>query len=198
MSFSYYGELCTEVYDLTKSIGQSFNGDIQYYQERLKSVRGPILEAMVGSGRVLIPLLESGLLVDGVDYSHEMLSSCQQRCEARGLKTNLYHADLKDLALPGKYEAIIVPAGSFLLIENREEAIEVLKRFYDHLEVGGRLILDLFLPDNDYNSSDLGKWSASAINHLPNGVTVSSFKRNCSVLHCGGMGWKNLSACWKT
>ncbi|OBZ12954.1 SAM-dependent methyltransferase [Bacillus sp. FJAT-26390] len=112
--------------------------------------------------------------------------------------SNFRGTHLKDLALPGKYEAIIVPAGSFLLIENREEAIEVLKRFYDHLEVGGRLILDLFLPDNDYNSSDLGKWSASAINHLPNGVTVSSFKRNCSVLHCGGMGWKNLSACWKT
>ncbi|KRE49913.1 hypothetical protein ASG81_03855 [Paenibacillus sp. Soil522] len=34
MSFSYYGELCTEVYDLTKEIGQSFNGDIEYYQER--------------------------------------------------------------------------------------------------------------------------------------------------------------------
>lgn len=55
MSFSYYGELCTEVYDLTKEVGQSISGDIAYYRERLAGCRGPILEAMAGSGRVLIP-----------------------------------------------------------------------------------------------------------------------------------------------
>lgn len=58
MSFSYYGELCTEVYDLTKEIGHSFGGDVEYYRDRLKQCKGRILEAMVGSGRVIIPLLE--------------------------------------------------------------------------------------------------------------------------------------------
>ncbi|MDB5084356.1 MAG: methyltransferase [Bacilli bacterium] len=32
MSFSYYGELCTEVYDLTKKVGHSFGGDVEYYR----------------------------------------------------------------------------------------------------------------------------------------------------------------------
>jgi hypothetical protein len=54
MSFSYYGELCTEVYDLTKHVGQSIGGDIEYYREKLKHCKGRILEAMVGSGRVMI------------------------------------------------------------------------------------------------------------------------------------------------
>lgn len=80
MSFSYYGELCTEVYDLTKKIGQSIGGDLEYYREKLKNCKERILEAMVGSGRVIIPLLESGLIVDGVDYSHEMLASCRKHC----------------------------------------------------------------------------------------------------------------------
>lgn len=48
MSFSYYGELCTEVYDLTKKIGQSFNGDLEYYHDRLIHCEGRILEAMSG------------------------------------------------------------------------------------------------------------------------------------------------------
>ncbi|MGE8205472.1 class I SAM-dependent methyltransferase [Heyndrickxia sp. NPDC080065] len=151
MSFSNYGELCTEVYDLTKKIGQSFSGDIEFYQEKLKNCKGPILEAMVGSGRVIIPLLEAGLNVDGVDYSAEMLASCHQHCEERGLTPNLFQSDLKELSLPNKYEAIIIPAGSFLLIENRDESIEVLKRLYEHLEIGGRLILDIFLPDKNFN-----------------------------------------------
>ncbi|WP_159881676.1 class I SAM-dependent methyltransferase [Paenibacillus puerhi] len=170
MSFSYYGELCTEVYDLTKKIGQSFCGDLEYYQDKLKHCKGRILEAMVGSGRVIIPLLESGLLVDGVDYSPEMLASCRQRCEERGLKANLYESNLQELSLPNKYEAIIIPGGSFLLIEDRQESLKALRRLYEHLQPGGYLMLDLFLPDNNF---DMGKSGGTSTFHLPNGDTIT-------------------------
>ncbi|KKI91051.1 methyltransferase [Bacillus sp. SA1-12] len=171
MSFSYYGELCTEVYNVTKKIGQSLGGDIEYYRERLKNCNGRILEAMVGSGRVIIPLLESGLHMDGVDYSTEMLASCRQRCEERGLKPNLYESNLLDLSLENKYEAIIIPAGSFLLIEKREESIEVLKSLYEHLLPGGRLMLDLFLPDHKFEAD--GKYEGTSAFHLPNGDLIT-------------------------
>ena len=79
--FSFYSTLCTELYDYTKPVGYSLNGDIEYYKERLKDCRGRILEAAVGSGRVIIPLLEAGFKVDGIDYSPEMLDSCRKRCK---------------------------------------------------------------------------------------------------------------------
>jgi SAM-dependent methyltransferase len=170
MSFSYYGELCTEVYDLTKKIGQSFGGDIEYYQDKLKNCKGLILEAMVGSGRVIIPLLEAGLYVEGVDYSPEMLQSCRQHCNEFGLKPTLYESTLQDLSLPHKYEAIIIPGGSFLLIEKREESIKALKRLYEHLEPGGKLILDLFLPDTNF---EIGKIVRASTFTLPNGDTIT-------------------------
>ena len=115
--FSQYGKLCNEVYDLTKPVGHSLGGDIEFYRDRLSSCKGRILEAAVGSGRLLIPLLEAGLLVDGVDDSEDMLAACRSRCAQRGLHPRLYQARLQDLSLPDRYEAIIVPAGSFLLIE---------------------------------------------------------------------------------
>ena len=34
--FSFYSTLCTELYDFTKPVGYSLNGDIEYYEERLK------------------------------------------------------------------------------------------------------------------------------------------------------------------
>jgi ubiquinone/menaquinone biosynthesis C-methylase UbiE len=170
MSFGYYGELCTEVYDLTKKIGQSFSGDLEYYHDRLKNCKGRILEAMVGSGRVIIPLLESGLNVDGVDYSPEMLASCRQRCEERELVTNLYESNLQELDLPDKYEAIIIPGGSFLLIEKREESLKALKRLYDHLQPGGLLMLDLFLPDNNFVC---GRFDGTSTFNLPNGDVIT-------------------------
>ncbi|GGG64520.1 class I SAM-dependent methyltransferase [Paenibacillus radicis (ex Gao et al. 2016)] len=170
MSFSYYGPLCTAVYDHTKKVGQSFGGDIEYYSERLKHCKGRILEPMVGSGRVLIPLLEGGLQVDGIDYSPEMLASCRQRCEERGLKAELLQADLQQLSLPQRYEAIIIPGGSFLLIEKREESLNVLRRLYDHLQPGGRLLLDLFLPDSANDGSQFG---GNSTFHLPDGDIIT-------------------------
>ncbi len=54
-----YGPLASAVYDLDKPIGRSF-GDLEYYERSLAGLSGRILEPAVGTGRVLIPLLESG------------------------------------------------------------------------------------------------------------------------------------------
>ncbi|SEO75270.1 class I SAM-dependent methyltransferase [Paenibacillus sp. OV219] len=183
MSFSYYGELCTEVYDHTKKVGQSIDGDIEYYRERLRDFGGGrILEAMVGSGRVIIPLLEAGFQVDGVDASSDMLASCRQRCDEHGLSPELYQAELQELELPHRYDAIIVPAGSFLLIEDREQSIEALKRFYNHLKPGGRLLLDLELPDANFEQSH---FAGTAVFHMPSGdlITMEGKLIETSFLH---------------
>ena len=63
-----YGNLASWVYDLDKPVGRSF-GDIEFYQERLSGCRGAILEPAVGNGRILIPLLEAGLNIQGFDAS---------------------------------------------------------------------------------------------------------------------------------
>lgn len=170
MSFSNYGELCTEVYEFTKNIGQSLSGDIEFYQNKLKSCDGKVLEAMVGSGRVLIPLLEAGIKIDGADYSPEMLAACRQHCAERGLSANLYESNLQNLALTQQYEIIIIPGGSFLLIEERNESIEALKNLYEHLKPGGKLMLDLFLPEPDFDVSSGGEVSTF---HLSDGDHIT-------------------------
>ncbi|TDL30873.1 class I SAM-dependent methyltransferase [Jeotgalibacillus sp. S-D1] len=144
--FSNYGKLSTEVYQHTKPVGHSIDGDIEYYKERLKGCRGRILEAGAGTGRMLIPLLEEGFLIDGIDYSKDMLDFCRQQCEKRGLNPDLYEGVLQYFSLPSKYDAIILPAGTFGLLEQREEAVSALDCFYEHLNPGGRILIDLFLP----------------------------------------------------
>ena len=63
--FSFYSSLCTELYDYTKPVGYSLNGDIEYYEERLKNCRGRILEA-AGIRTCHHPALEAGFTVDGL------------------------------------------------------------------------------------------------------------------------------------
>lgn len=166
--FSYYSNLCTEVYDLTKPVGHSVSGDIEYYLDRLQSCSGRILEAAVGSGRMLIPLLEAGLVVDGIDYSPAMLASCQKRCEERNVKPMLYEGELQNFALSHKYDAIIIPTGSFCLIDNREDSINALKCFYEHLNPGGRVIIDLILPER----MEIGTISTSTFT-FPSGDVIT-------------------------
>ncbi|MBP1042697.1 class I SAM-dependent methyltransferase [Vagococcus sp. BWB3-3] len=144
--FKNYGPLATEVYELTKPVGSSLNGDIDYYSQRLAGISGKILEAGVGTGRMLLPLLEEGLTVEGLDQSAEMLAYCYQHLESHQLSTPLYKANLENFDLPADYEAIIMPTATFCLLETEALAIKVLQNLYHHLLPKGRLIIDLDLP----------------------------------------------------
>ena len=141
---SYYNKLSSEVYDLDKPVGHSF-GDVEYYIDRLASCKGRILEPATGTGRILIPLLEKGLKVDGFDSSEDMLNICHENCEERGLKPTLFEAKMESFSLDTKYDAIIIPTGTFLLLHERADSIRALKTFFEHLAHEGRLIIDIFM-----------------------------------------------------
>ena len=196
MSLGSYGKLATEVYDIDKPVGQTFEGGdhrLEFYLGRLRSCTGRILEPAVGTGRMMILLLEAGLEVEGLDNSPEMLAICRARCAERGLDPVLYEGDMRSLSLPERYEAIIIPASSFLLIERREESLGTLKRFREHLLPGGRLILDLEL-QTDFR---VGAISTGTV-QTPQGETITvesnvvevNFLEQYSVSHLRYEKWR--------
>jgi SAM-dependent methyltransferase len=136
-----YGDLCAEVYVLDKPPGAL--GDVGYYLDRLKPLDGPILEAACGSGRLLIPLLEAGLPVEGFDHSESMLAQCRKAADARGLNATLRRMRFQEFAYDARFAAIVCPVGAFTLIDDYAEALAVLRRCHGHLRPGGRLFIDL-------------------------------------------------------
>jgi SAM-dependent methyltransferase len=153
MTLNLYRSLCTEVYQITKPIGADYP-DVPYFIQHLSEIGGRILEAMVGTGRLLIPLLEAGLNVEGIDTSPDMLAACQQNCAARGLTPILYEGSIERLEVPGKFSAIVVTYGSFMLLGNRQAAIAALQAFARHLEPGGRVFIDLGLPIESFGAEN--------------------------------------------
>jgi SAM-dependent methyltransferase len=137
-----YGRLASWVYHLDKPVGRSF-GDLEYYRQRLTGCNGPILEPAVGNGRIFIPLLEAGFVVEGFDASEDMLEYCRKECLSRHFYASLTRQTFDEFSYEQRFAAIIIPAGSFQLIMDIASAMAVLKRFYDHLLPDGRLIVDI-------------------------------------------------------
>jgi SAM-dependent methyltransferase len=86
--------------------------------------------------------------VDGCDVSADMIAVCRERAGREGLAPNLYVQAMHELDLPRRYRTIYV-CGSFGLGSDRVRDREALRRFHDHLEPGGTLLLDAELPYAD-------------------------------------------------
>ncbi|MEP6967334.1 MAG: class I SAM-dependent methyltransferase, partial [Pseudomonadota bacterium] len=116
-----YGSIAAEIYDLDKPIGAL--PDTAFHLERLAAIDGPVLEPACGSGRTLIPLLEAGREVAGFDPSAEMLAQCAARCAERGLFPDLSCQRFDDFHYDRSFSAILVPVGSFTLIDDFARAL---------------------------------------------------------------------------
>jgi hypothetical protein len=140
-----YGELCRQFYDADK--GFAGEEEVAWYAQRLPRDAGPVLEAMCGSGRLLVPLLREGFHVHGADDSAAMLASCEARLAAQGLAAPLFRQDVAALNLPFRYGAAFVAAGSLQLIVDAGAMRRALERIRAHLVPPGLLLLDLGVPD---------------------------------------------------
>jgi SAM-dependent methyltransferase len=154
---SEYGALATEVDELDKPVGHPFT-DVSYYTAMLADVSGPILDPATGTGRFLIPLLEAGHQVEGLDSSPHMLGRCRQLCRDRNLDPVLRECDMTVFVQLAAYEAVIVPAGSIALLAGREAALQALTCFRDSLVPGGRLYVDVPMPSLIATAGAMRHW----------------------------------------
>lgn len=140
-----YGPLCTEFYDADKGFAGA--DEVGWYAARLPRDAGPVLEAMCGSGRLLVPLLREGFHAHGVDDSAAMLAACEARLAAEGRTTSLFRQDIAALNLPFRYGAALVAASSLQLLVDPASLRRALERIRVHLVPPGLLLLDCDVPD---------------------------------------------------
>lgn len=62
------------------------------------------------------------------------------------LTPQIFNQSVADMDLKDRYDAILIPLGSFQLLYPRSIAYRTLANFNKHLKPGGRIILDLFVP----------------------------------------------------
>lgn len=127
-----------------------YSEDIALYREMARRSGGPVLEAMCGSGRMLLPLAAAGHTLTGIDSSQAMLDIAHQRLEAAGTRqqVTLLQGDICTAELPAAAFALaFVAVNSFMHLERVKDQLGALSSLRQALQPDGLLILDLFNPD---------------------------------------------------
>ena len=119
-----------------------------YYQKLIEASGQPALDLGCGSGRILLPLLQAGLDVDGSDYSQDMLAQCEQRAKKAGLAPRLYAQPMHRLDLPRRYKTIFA-CGVIGLGGERRLTMQAMQRCYEHLRPGGTFAFNMSPRWND-------------------------------------------------
>lgn len=140
MTADTYLNLCTQVYDLSKSTAPEDAYDL--YRSYAAQANGLILEPMCGTGQFLLPLVAEGFDVHGFDGSGHMLDALQKKAKNQNIEVNVWQGLISEQNTQTKYKLIFIPRCSFGLITNEKDAINALKMFYAFLEKDGKLVFE--------------------------------------------------------
>jgi SAM-dependent methyltransferase len=132
-----------DAYDLVLS-------DIPYgrdfYVALARVANGPVLDVACGTGRILLPCLQAGVDIEGLDLFEPMLTRLRGKAASLGLSPRLHQADMSDFSLPRRYGLIMIPFNAFIHNMTQEAQIRCLKLCRHHLLPGGKLAFDTFFP----------------------------------------------------
>jgi SAM-dependent methyltransferase len=111
--------------------------DIDFWLGLAAEHPGLILELGCGSGRVLIPLVQHGHTVYGLDNDAGMLSVLRNNLPD-GLRSSspAFRADFKEFRLAARFSLIIMPCNTYSTLEAGERTA-VLECVQGHLGAGG-------------------------------------------------------------
>lgn len=130
---NYYGSLCTEMYEILheKAPQDELNFYLSYAEKGKK-----ILEPLCGSGRFLIPFMERGFDICGIDLSCEMLEKLKQKAP----DAKIVQADILEYSSSEKYDYIYISSGSVSLFTDMNLCKNILSKLKEMLAPAGKFV----------------------------------------------------------
>lgn len=138
----FYTGIVTDVYAALRTT----TFDAGRYLAFVRDAGQPALELGCGDEGPFLELVRSGIDIDGVDSSQDMLDRCHARADGEGLRIVTYCQPMQDLALPRSYRAIYLAGPTFNLLPDDDTARRTLQGIATHLEPGGHAMVPLWIP----------------------------------------------------
>lgn len=132
-----------ELYDL---VLRDIPYGLDFYAALAREANGPVLDIACGTGRILLPCLQAGVDIEGLDLFEPMLATLRAKAAALNLTPRLHRADMSNFSLTRRYRLIMIPFNAFIHNMTQETQIRCLQLCREHLLPGGKLAFDTFFP----------------------------------------------------
>jgi SAM-dependent methyltransferase len=166
-----------DVYDL---VGKDIPYGLDFYVTLAREANGPVLDIACGTGRILLPCLQAGVDIEGLDLFEPMLKTLRAKAAALGLTPRLHQADMSDFSLPRRYRLVMIPFNAFIHNMTQDAQIRCLQLCREHLLPGGRLTFDTFFPSLEIiGTPDNTRVLEGEIPHPQTGLPIRMYDTRC-------------------
>ncbi len=125
--------------------------DLDFYKKFFVSHKiQKALELCCGTGRLTLPLYESGINITGIDLNKSMLNEAIKKSHDKGYKIALINEDMRSFKLDDRFDAVFIPFNSIHHLYSNEDLVNTLVTIRAHLKDNGYLIIDYFNPSIRY------------------------------------------------
>ncbi len=105
---------------------------------------GPALELAIGTGRIGLPLAESGVRVDGIDSSPAMVARLRDKPGGENISVTM--GNLADVPVDGTYRMIFVVYNSLFNLLTQDDQVRTFENVAAHLTDDGVFVVEAFVP----------------------------------------------------
>jgi SAM-dependent methyltransferase len=106
---------------------------------------GRVLELAIGTGRVGLPLAQTGVSVEGIEASQAMVDKL--RAKPGGDTIQVTIGDMADVAVDGPYQMVFLVFNTLFNLITQQRQVDCFANVARVLEPGGVFVLECFLPD---------------------------------------------------
>jgi SAM-dependent methyltransferase len=130
------------------------SGDIEFFLDQSRQIRGPVLELACGTGRVLQPIADAGFAATGIDLSPGMLAEAARKALPGKPTPRYVQGDIRDFSLDERFALIFIAGNSVCHLLDIDSFQACLDCVREHLTAKGRFIVDVYVPNLQFLSVD--------------------------------------------
>lgn len=167
-------ERYSRFYDLEMA---EFQDDLPFYRERIKTP-GSVLELGCGAGRLCRHLAAAGAEVTGIDLSPSMLRLARMKS---GRDITYLCMDMTEPALSRQFDSILIPYYTLNLLLTEARIERCLHGIRPLLKRDGKLLMQLFVPDQELLTLGAKKlFQFQIFEEQDGGRIIKEMRRGCS------------------
>jgi SAM-dependent methyltransferase len=106
---------------------------------------GRALELGIGTGRIALPLQQTGIEVHGIDASEAMIARLRKK--PGGQRIPVASGNFADVAVEGRFNLIYVLFNTFYALLTQDEQLRCMRGVSQHLTPQGVFVVEAFVPD---------------------------------------------------